>query len=208
MEPQAHALRTCSYGPLCHLLQKYGSDKHSRHRYCDLYERYLPPRDRAFRLVEAGVQNGCSLRAWEDYFPNADVVGIDIDPACAGLQFRRARVLLGDSGSGIWGGEALGSKELPIDVVIDDGGHKGDAIIHMHRHFWPRLASGGLYVIEDLETAYYPWFGGGEVGTEGTSVALLKGLLDQVQSPYSNRPAPERPASVHVYPNIAFLVKP
>ena len=33
---------------------------------------------------------------------------------------------------------------------------------------------GGVYVIEDLETSYYPTFGGGPIGKEGTTIAVLK----------------------------------
>ena len=36
-------------------------------------------RDRNIRLLEIGVSKGGSLAAWEEYFPHAEIVGVDID---------------------------------------------------------------------------------------------------------------------------------
>ena len=51
---------------------------------------YLPYYWRHFRdlredvrnVLEIGVQSGRSLRMWEEFFPNATIYGLDIDPAC------------------------------------------------------------------------------------------------------------------------------
>jgi demethylmacrocin O-methyltransferase len=43
------------------------------------------------------------------------------------------------------------------------------------------VSPGGLYVIEDLETAYDEDYGGGVPGTPGTAMSLLKELLDAAQ---------------------------
>src|SRR3954462_6194741 len=39
-------------------------------------------RHRVRRMVEIGVQTDSSVRMWRDYFPNAEIIGIDIDPEC------------------------------------------------------------------------------------------------------------------------------
>src|SRR6516165_2890021 len=62
----------------------------------DKWEHYFPIYEAAFskfiargqpiRLLEIGVQNGGSLQIWSKYFPaGSTIVGIDIDPACAGF---------------------------------------------------------------------------------------------------------------------------
>jgi len=56
-----------------------------------------------------------------------------------------------------------------------------------------------MYVIEDLETAYWPDWEGGAAGTPGTGVDLAKGLLDDVNI------GPRPVASVHAYPDLVFI---
>ena len=49
--------------------------------YTDIYDYYLSHlRDSEFNLLEIGVKTGSSLRMWADYFTNATIIGIDIDP--------------------------------------------------------------------------------------------------------------------------------
>lgn len=59
-----------------------------------------------------------------------------------------------------------------------------------------------MYVIEDMATAYNPHYGGGPPGHPGTSVALVKSLIDDVNID------PRVVAAVHVYEQIAFIEKP
>lgn len=72
--------------PLCKLMGQHGSDKGNatntaRHNYTRLYDAVLGPhRTEVTRLFELGVFQGASLRAWRDYFPNAIILGADIDP--------------------------------------------------------------------------------------------------------------------------------
>src|ERR1700722_18692475 len=53
------------------------------HDYLDKYERLFAPfRDAPITVLEIGVFDGGSLRLWEDYFPRATIVGINIREAC------------------------------------------------------------------------------------------------------------------------------
>ena len=49
------------------------------HNYSPTYERFFEEfRDKEFSLLEIGIDKGDSLRAWEEYFPNAAINGVDI----------------------------------------------------------------------------------------------------------------------------------
>jgi len=57
---------------------RHGCDKSKRHGYERVYEPIFEPvRDEPLRILEIGILRGESLAAWVDYFPNAEIVGID-----------------------------------------------------------------------------------------------------------------------------------
>jgi hypothetical protein len=128
------------------------------HHYTEVYERFLEPlRDRPLRLLEIGVWKGASLRVWEDYFPNATIIGIENLADIVEGKFERATVMIGDATNTAFmdsvvdrfvGGE--------VDVVIDDGSHILDQQITCLEHLMPRLAEGGLYFIEDIACSRFP----------------------------------------------------
>ena len=68
------------------------SDKWSL--YLDEYDTLLAPyRAKAVRLLEFGLQNGGSLDIWDAFFPNAEkLVGCDVNPNCAQLEYDSARI--------------------------------------------------------------------------------------------------------------------
>ena len=43
----------------------------------------------------------------------------------------------------------------------------------------------GKYIIEDVETSYYPGFGGGPIGTKGTFIDHIKSLIDVLNRDYT-----------------------
>ena len=148
------------------LLDIYASNQgqvvHKWHHYIPIYERYFAQfRARKFRFLEIGVSKGGSLNLWRRYFgPEAIIFGIDIDPACRAF-------------NGISGQVRIGSQDDPrfldsvieemggVDVVLDDGSHQIPHVIQSLRHIFPKLNLGGIYMIEDLHTAYWNEFGGG-----------------------------------------------
>jgi SAM-dependent methyltransferase len=142
-------------------------------------------RRRALRLLEIGVLQGGSLRMWRAYFPRAKLFAIDVDPealACA-QQIRDCTVSQVDQGDPGQLNDFVQSSGGNFDLVIDDGGH------HMHQQLlsfdilFPVVKPGGAYVLEDHGTSYWNRFGGKRLGEPGTSVALLKHLVDCVNLP-------------------------
>lgn len=161
------------------LALKYGTDKASlRHNYTKAYqEQLLPFRDKIRSLLEIGVLGGASLRMWKEWLPNAQVVGIDIDPTCA-FQEDRISVVTGmqqDSDTVEKALIASGCKLL--DIVIDDGGHVGIEQIQTFELLWKHVMPGGCYIIEDLHTSYWEAWGG-DLGGPKTGVGLVKELTD------------------------------
>jgi hypothetical protein len=150
--------------------------------YLPIYERELDGRRRdPLRLLEVGVQNGGSLEIWARYFPEARLlVGCDIDPRCGGLTFEDARihVLVGDATDGAVQ-ERIAAIAPVFDVILDDGSHRSSDIIAAFVALFPRLAEGGVYIIEDLHCSYDEGFGGG-LFAQRSAISFQRRLVDVV----------------------------
>jgi hypothetical protein len=184
----------------------YRTDKGRRgHGYTAFYARQLGRRRRSVKSVlEIGVGGdddpvvgGASLRMWRSYFPRATVYGLDVFPKRLPPE-PRIVVLQGDQSDPDLLASLVASYG-PFDLVIDDGSHLGHHQRASFAGLFPAVRPGGLYVIEDLETAYWEDWEGGPPGTPGTGVDLAKGLLDDVNI------GPRPVSSVHAYRDIVFI---
>ena len=110
----------------------------------------------------------------------------------------RIRTFAGDQADAVFLDGVLAEIGTP-DVIIDDGSHRSEHITASFEHLWPRLADGGLYVIEDTHTSYLAEFGGGPPGTDGTTMEMVKTLVD--------RPIGGDVASLHVHPDLVLVWK-
>jgi hypothetical protein len=94
---------------------------------------------------------GNSLRAWKDYFPKANVIGLDVQPDTQFAGEDRIQTYLCDSTSATdveRTMETIGVKEF--DLIIDDGSHLGPDQLTTLANFFPYLKPAGLYVVEDV----------------------------------------------------------
>jgi hypothetical protein len=154
----------------------HGSDKgeidsvgHSywaTHSYADLYSRLFSHcRQGIKRVFECGIgtinqraasnmptsyRPGASLRVWRDYFPSATIIGADIDRDIL-FEEDRIKTFFVDQRdpstiSTLW--SAVGLSDF--DLMIDDGLHLFEAGSCLFTHSISRLASSGIYVIEDV----------------------------------------------------------
>ena len=94
----------------------------------------------------------------------------------------------------------------PFDIVIDDGSHIGSHIAASFSALWTAVIPGGMYVIEDLPSAYDPLYGGGAPGTPGTAAELIKDAIDDTLL-RENDPFRPSIAAMHVYSEIVFFEK-
>lgn len=131
-----------------------GTDKGSIGQgYLDHYERNLAQfRGREFNLLEIGVAQGASLEMWKKYFPEATIIGIDINPECLRFAGEGVIVEIGSQGDSSFLNR-IGTTYKP-SVVIDDGSHLASHNMETFFSLFPHLRPGGLYVIEDLYLHY------------------------------------------------------
>jgi hypothetical protein len=203
---------------LPHLAELYGTDKWGLHRYAAHYQRQLwHLKNSRFNLLEIGVgghdapdRGGHSLRMWKAFFPRANVFAIDIFDKSA-FEEERIRIFRGSQADADFL-RSVAREIGVIDVVVDDGSHVNGHVMTAFRTLFPLLASDGIYAIEDLQTAYWPAFGGSEdPHSAHTSMGMLKALVDGLNwEEYFNR----QPSafdriitSVHFYHNLAFIYK-
>lgn len=150
------------------------------------YERYFESMmDQPINLLEIGVRNGGSLELWAEYFNKAvNIVGCDIDEACAALSFddERISVVIGDAATQETK-ERVAKITPEFDLIVDDGSHTSEDIVASFLHYFPLLSSGGVYVAEDLHCSYWPSFGGGVLSNE-SAMAFFKVLLDLIHRDY------------------------
>lgn len=153
--------------------------------YLDIYDATLGPwMGKPVSFLEIGVYKGGSLRLWRNFFaPEARLTFIDIDPACQALKIPGTEIRIGDQADPAFLGK-LAAERGPFDIIIDDGGHKMDQQITSFRTLWPALRDGGLYIVEDVHTSYWPGFGGG-FRAPGSFVEFTKDLIDRMHSWYT-----------------------
>ena len=130
------------------------------HHYLGVYEHYLAAwRDKEFTLLEIGVASGSSLKMWREYFPKAKIVGIDINPDCAGYCEPPIEVFIGSQTDAGFLDSVLAKIGVP-DVIISDGSHVGDEEVLTFKHLFPKLTPNGFYFLEDTHTLYNNHYSG------------------------------------------------
>ena len=200
------------------LARLFHTDKaNAEHGYSRLYKRHLPARKTVRKVLEIGIggtesthgyetlDGGASLRMWQAYFRGATVVGVDIYPKS--VTGPRIVVEQGSQDDPDFLAMIV-RRHGPFDVIIDDGSHIGRHQVITLAHTFRALRPGGVYAIEDLDTAYRANWEGGPPGTAETSVDLLKGTVDDVLRRHWDLHLTALPVDeVHVYDQIAFLVR-
>lgn len=202
---------------LTELAVEFGTDKWGVHRYTPHYQRHLEHlRGQEFTLLELGVGGysrslgGASLKMWKWFFPQAHVVGLDIEDKTA-LSGNRITVVQGDQTD-----EQL-LRDLVAEhrptVVVDDGSHVPAHVRASFGVLFPLLPDDGIYAIEDTQTSYWPEWGGQEdPRARGTSMDLVKDLVDGLN--FEEYVVPHEPTytdrwvrSVHCYHNLVVVEK-
>lgn len=125
------------------------------------YDEFLGPlRHRPLRLLELGIAGGDSLRHWADWMPQSKIVGLDIRPRIPGLDSERIVTYQGEQQDRQLL-DRIGREQAPegFDVIVDDASHVGQLSRISLRHLFDHhLKPGGIYVIEDWGTGYWPQY--------------------------------------------------
>lgn len=174
---------------------KFQTDKSPLcHYYTKIYDSYFRKlKNRSIKFLEIGIFQGSSVRMWEDYFPKAELHFIDITYDYMVLQPTRASLHLCDQSKKEDLTALIEKIGGEFDVIIDDGGHFMDQQIISFETLFPHLKSGGLYVIEDLHTSYWPKYNGNKRGQgKKNAMGYLKNLLNDVNFVGSSTGTPNR----------------
>lgn len=162
---------------LAGLFTMYGSDKGwegsspppfpwAPHNYAAFYEfLFMGVRNRVKTVVECGIgtnntdvasnmtsfgRPGASLRAWRDFFPHANIIGLDIDERILFTEERINSFWVDQTDSEsvrhCW--ELLGLSD--VDIIIDDGLHTFEAGVSFFESSIQRLHKNGIFIIEDV----------------------------------------------------------
>lgn len=97
-----------------------------------------------------GEKHPDSLMMWEDFFPNAEVWGIDINPECAVFEGGRRRILIGDQKDPAFLERVVKATGADIDIIVDDGEHTPQAILTSFTWLFGALNDHGIYAVEDI----------------------------------------------------------
>lgn len=186
---------------------------HKWDHYFDIYHRHLQNfRGRPITLLEIGVYHGGSLEMWRTYLGRrARIVGIDFDERVATLADGTAEILIGDQSDRSFLAQ-LRDRLGPIDIVIDDGGHTMEQQLVSFDELWPAVTPGGVYIVEDLHTSYWPEFGGALQGP-GTFIEFAKSIIDHQNAwhvPNGELPVDNLTRSVrglHAYDSVIVIDK-
>jgi hypothetical protein len=132
------------------------------HGYGPTYAHYLQPflGARNLTIAEFGILKGTGLAIWCDLFPDARVIGFDIDLSHIEQNrstlerrgaFQRNQPELHEYDQLVAGRDRLERilNGRTLDIVIDDGLHSKDSIITTWRSVEPLLSPRFGYLIED-----------------------------------------------------------
>lgn len=160
-------------------------------------------------FVEIGCGLGGSLQMWKRYFgPHARIVGIDVNPACKAFEEDQIEVRIGDQSDEKFLQSVIDEFGAP-DIVLDDGSHMMSHIRATFQFLYPRMTKNGIYLVEDLHSAYWDEFEGG-LRKPSTFVELSKNLIDELNADHTRNALPptdftKTTLSMHFYDSVVVF---
>lgn len=133
--------------------------------YYEIYQNYFKPYlGQSLKLMEVGVFKGESLKILSEFFSESDILGVDLEmkdidfSKYANINYEQADQTNAEALV------TLSDKYAPNgwDIIIDDASHLGAFSQLTFEALFPKLKSGGLYIVEDWGTGYWKdWPDGG-----------------------------------------------
>jgi len=147
--PSAYVHHIALDNDLALLGEKYKPTKRLHNYLPHYWKHFRDIRYKVTRVLEIGVQSDKSIRMWEEFFPNAEIYGIDIQEHCKEYEGGRRKIFIGDQSDEAFLNKVVSNAGGAFDIIIDDGSHR---VYHQLKTFtvlFPKLKSHGIYVIED-----------------------------------------------------------
>ena len=139
-------------GELAKLAVRFGTDKHARHNYCEVYEKIFEPyRHKYISFLELGVFKGSSITMWREWFSKAEIYGVEngTDLSMVPIIDLPNTKIIEANTQNISVCDLLGRKNF--DIIVDDADHHPYAQLITLWNLWPLLKQDGIYVIEDVQ---------------------------------------------------------
>jgi hypothetical protein len=153
---------------LSSLMNKHGSDKSTSHNYTEIYhELFHKYINKSINIFEMGIgtnntnilsnmgengKPGASLRAWSEYFINANVFAADIDYDILfeekGISTFWCDQKNKEAIKNMWNNNIL--KDIEFEIIIDDGLHEFESNMTFLENSIHKIKKGGYFIIEDL----------------------------------------------------------
>ena len=133
---------------------KFKTNKVTHHGYERFYDIFLLPlKNKKINMLEIGVDDLRSIKMWLDFFPNANIYGMDINEK--NYNYDRGSIFKAD--------QSIKNDLVNIVTkigkcmfIIDDGSHVPDHQLSTFNYLFNEcLDYGGTYIIEDIETSYW-----------------------------------------------------
>jgi SAM-dependent methyltransferase len=153
------------------------------------WSHYFPAYERHFSrfcntpvtMLEIGCGHGGSAQMWKRYLgPYALIVGVDIDEYAKSYEDDQIAIRIGNQSDGTFLA-ALVEEFGAFDIVLDDGSHHAKDVHASFRGLYPTMPRGGVYMVEDLITSYWPTKGGG-YRAPNSFIETCKGLIDELHA--------------------------
>ena len=152
--------------------------------YFPVYEKHFGLiRNKPIKILEIGVLNGGSLEMWRYYFPEATIVGIDIDPNCKQHEQEGINIRVGDQTDEKFL-QSLIDEFGDFDLIIDDGSHHVNHVNKTFQFLFSKLANDGIYFIEDTHAAYWNSHGGNITAPESIN-NVAKEMIDSINADHT-----------------------
>ena len=204
---------------LTSLATHYGADKWAKRRYASHYQRHFSDlRRTTFTLLEIGIDGsrlehsgGNSLRMWKHFFPKAQILGLDQKD----MSFINEDRILTYQGSqtDAYLLRSIAKKHRNLKIIVDDGSHRPEHIRTTFAVLFPLLSDDGFYAIEDIQTSYWPRFGGSpDPKDPATTMGMVRDLLDGLNYEEFGDQRPRfytdsHVVAVHCYHNLVIIEK-
>jgi trans-aconitate methyltransferase len=131
---------------------KYNCDKSYFHNYTPFYEKFFKTfKNNDINILEIGVNYGASLLMMKDYFPNAHIYAIDIDPNTIKNYHERIHTYQCSQDNSNRINKLF--KNIKFDIIIDDGSHQTLHQLQSFGFLFKKLKSNGIYICEDIHTS-------------------------------------------------------
>src|SRR6185312_15910237 len=155
--------------------------------YFEVYDRHFSKyRGKEVTILEIGTWQGGSMQMWKQYFGDkAKIYGMDINPDCKQVEEENIKIFIGSQSDRAFL-RKIKEEIPPIDILIDDGGHTMLQQIVTFEELFDHIKADGVYLCEDMHTAYWTRWGGGHK-RKGSFLEYSKNFIDWINAYHSRQ---------------------